>query len=301
VDAATILILYCVAIVLVSFFGGALPTLFKMTHRRLQVMISFVAGLMLGVGLFLMLPHAVIASGSLDDTMLWTAIGMIAMFFLLRAFHFHQHEAPDGEGAIHEHDEHCGHDPVGHPFSWVGVATGLAIHTVIDGIALAASVRAESAHAESMQVGAIALAGLGTFLAIALHKPLDAMSITSLMTAGGWKITQRRFVNGIFALMCPAGALLFYFGFRDASGMFLGAALAFSAGVFLCISLGDLLPEIQFHQHDRLRLSVALLLGMALSFGLTKLEAHAHDDGNGHSHGASEDPGDHDQDGRDHD
>ncbi len=295
-DASTILILYCVAIVLVSFFGGALPSLFKMTHRRLQVMISFVAGLMLGVGLFLMLPHAVIASGSLDHTMLWTAIGMIAMFFLLRAFHFHQHEAPDGEGGIHEHDEHCGHDPVGHKLSWLGVATGLAIHTVIDGVALAASVRAEAAHA-----GAIALAGLGTFLAIALHKPLDAMSITSLMTAGGWKITHRRLVNGIFALMCPAGALLFYFGFRDASGLFLGAALAFSAGVFLCISLGDLLPEIHFHQHDRLRLSAALLAGMVLSFGLTKLEAHAHDHSDDQGHGASESPGDHDHDGHDHD
>ena len=29
------------------------------------------------------------------------------------------------------------------------------------------------------------LAGLGTFLAVFLHKPLDAMSITSLMAASG--------------------------------------------------------------------------------------------------------------------
>ena len=39
----------------------------------------------------------------------------------------------------------------------------------------------------------------------------------------------------------------------------LGWALAFSAGTFLCISLGDLLPEVHFHSHDRLWLSVQLI------------------------------------------
>jgi zinc and cadmium transporter len=41
-------------------------------------------------------------------------------------------------------------------------------------------------------------------------------------------------------------------------------ALAFSAGTFLCIALSDLLPELQFHSHDRLKLSVALLAGVVL-------------------------------------
>jgi zinc and cadmium transporter len=46
----------------------------------------------------------------------------------------------------------------------------------------------------------------------------------------------------------------------------LGCALAFAAGVFLCISLGDLLPELELHSHHRIRLSVALLLGVALAW-----------------------------------
>jgi zinc and cadmium transporter len=41
-------------------------------------------------------------------------------------------------------------------------------------------------------------------------------------------------------------------------------ALAFSAGTFLCIALSDLLPELQFHSHDRFKLSVALLAGVGL-------------------------------------
>ena len=43
------------------------------------------------------------------------------------------------------------------------------------------------------------------------------------------------------------------------------AALAFSAGVFLCISLSDLLPEVQFHSHDMWMLSGALLTGVGLA------------------------------------
>ena len=50
------------------------------------------------------------------------------------------------------------------------------------------------------------------------------------------------------------------------------AALAFSAGTFLCISLSDVLPELQFHRHDRFKLSLALLLGIALSWGISIFE-----------------------------
>jgi zinc and cadmium transporter len=64
-----------------------------------------------------------------------------------------------------------------------------------------------------------------------------------------------------------------------------GCALAFSAGVFVCIALSDLLPEIEFHSHDRVKLSLALLLGVGAAYAIGFLEpedsheataAHAH-------------------------
>ena len=68
--------------------------------------------------------------------------------------------------------------------------------------------------------------------------------------------------------MIPAGVALFCVGTRGvlpiSPGSWTAAALAFSAGTFLCIALSDLLPELQFHSHDRLQLSVALLAGFAL-------------------------------------
>src|SRR5439155_1180473 len=57
--------------------------------------------------------------------------------------------------------------------------------------------------------------------------------------------------------------------------------LALAAGVFLCISLADLLPEVAFHAHDRVRLTLALFLGVALAWGIGFL-------GPEHAHGAHE-------------
>ena len=50
--------------------------------------------------------------------------------------------------------------------------------------------------------------------------------------------------------------------------------MAFSAGIFLCISLGDLLPEVHFHSHDRLQLSGMLLLGVLLALLIEVSHSH---------------------------
>jgi zinc and cadmium transporter len=62
----------------------------------------------------------------------------------------------------------------------------------------------------------------------------------------------------------------------EASGNGVAYALAFSAGVFLCISMSDLLPELQFHHHDRLLLSLALIAGLAVAFIAGQFEAAGH-------------------------
>ena len=162
----------------------------------------------------------------------------------------------------------------------MGIGFGLTVHTLIDGMALAASVQSEMSFD-----GRNWVAGVATFMAIALHKPLDAMSITTLMASSGWSRRSRMAANMAFAAMCPIGVLLFFAAEHvlTANGTFLGAALAISAGVFLCISLSDLLPEIQFHHHDRLQLSLALLAGVLIAWGLLFIEPkHAHEPKPGH-------------------
>ncbi len=262
-QALTLLTLYSAIIIVASLLGGWLPSRLRMTHTRLQVMMSFVAGLMLGVAMYHLLPHAIATIGGeagVEQAVWWLMIGLLFMFVLLRAFHFHQHEAE-------EEDHH--HQPL-HPLSWTGIAIGLALHTLIDGIALGAAIQADLTNGASM-----GLFGIGVFLAIVLHKPLDAMSIATLMKGGGWSPRARTVVNVVFATMCPLGAVLFFWGI-DQTGynrdIVVGSALAFSAGVFLCISLSDLLPEIQFHSHDRGKLTLSLFLGITLAYAIGFVE-----------------------------
>lgn len=286
---------YSIAIAAASFAGGWLPSRMRLSHARMQVLVSFVAGLMLGVSLFHMLPHAAVEMKSLDLATLGTTVGLLAMFFLIRAFHFHQHGSAEthspGEPTLailhhHEHDHdqsgaECGHahasEPPRNMLGWVGVAFGLTLHSFFDGVALAAGVEAGHSHGGETLAW---LVGFETFLAICLHKPLDAMSITSLMSAGGWSATWQRTVNICFALISPLGAALFYLGASHMGPnqhLFVGGTLAFSAGIFLCISLADLLPELQFHAHDRLKLSAALLVGVLAAYGIHWLEpTHDH-------------------------
>jgi zinc and cadmium transporter len=264
----TLLLGYSVAIALASVAGGALPNRVRMTHTRTQLAMSLVSGLMLGVAFFHLLPHAIVMDGSpqaVDHASVWLLAGLVAMFLLLRTFHFHQHEfeppaagqAPPASGV--------------HGISGAGIAFGLGLHTVIDGVALGAAV--SSGHGGGML-------GAGVFLAVLLHKPLDALSITALMRSGGWSSAATGRVNLAFAALCPAAAILFYLslaGFPGHPPQLLAAALAFAAGAFVCIALSDLLPEVHFHSHDRVKLTLVFLAGIGLAWligGFEPAEAH---------------------------
>lgn len=302
--------LYSLLIAVASVAGGMLPMVVRFTHTWMQVILSAVGGLVLGVGLLHLIPHSAAETNSLDWTVGAALCGLLFMFFLIRIFHVHQHgpvqsETEDrcgGEHHQHLHDyptdaEHC--DTHSHAYSWLGLFVGLAFHTIFDGVALAASVAA-AAHDKT----AVGLLGSSTFLAVLLHKPLDAMSITSVMTAGNWSQPMKYLVNIAFASMCAVGALGFYWGVSQMNAnqhFVVGVAMGFAAGVFLCISLADILPELQFHSHDRLKLSAALLVGVALAYGIGWLEpAHTHSHGFPDAHQPPTQAGAHDHGQHDH-
>ncbi len=160
---------------------------------------------------------------------------------------------------------------------WGPAAVGLAVHSLVGGVALASAVAAD------FEVGRGAVGtGLGVFIATLVHKPADALTITALMVESGSARRYAHLINLAFALMIPAGVLLSWAGTRGflatSPGSWTGAALAFSACTFLCIALSDLLPELQFHSHDRLPLSVALVLGFVLMAWTALIEPVGHED-----------------------
>lgn len=277
-----LLTIYCALVLMASLAGGWLPMLVRLTHTRLQMAISFVAGLMLGIALLHFLPDATEQLNSVDRAVKWTLGGFLLMFFLQRFFHFHHHDLPEGdpEDCCHGHDEPHTHDhshtlaeKSAAQLSWAGTALGLTLHSLLDGLALAAAVAAGT-H------GHAGLAGLGVALAVILHKPFDALAVATLMTAGGKSRSSRQLLNVLFALATPLGVVLFQFGasrFADSNAVFLGCSLAFCAGTFLCISCSDLLPELQFHSHDRFKLSLALVAGLAVAVLIGSFETGGHE------------------------
>ena len=263
---------YCFCVFVASFLGGKLSILGKLSHTRTQVVMSLVAGFILGIALFHLLPHGmsrIPGPVRAEHGVLWMALGIILMVVLLRMFQFHQHDF-SGE-ATNLYDRQGQESGSPNVRSLLGIGVGMGIHTVTEGIALGASVQVAVQQPQNA-----AFAGLGVFLAIVLHKPLDAYSIVSMMRSVGYGQRFRTIANLGFALLCPAVALA-TFVVSDIPGLFegpaAGYALAFAAGTFLCVALSDLLPEIQFHSHDRGKLILCFLVGIALAVGLHFLEA----------------------------
>ena len=264
---------YALAILAASLLGGYLPAIVRMTHTRIQMVMSFVAGFILGISLYHLLPHGLVlipGPDAVEKAVGLMMFGIILMVLLLRIFNFHQHEFGDeADDFLHEH----AHKHTSPESRLLGIALGLGLHTVTEGIALGTSIRVGEIHG-----GEAGLAGLGVFLAILLHKPLDAFSIIGLLQAAGYSLRARIAVNIGFAVLCPVVALLTFLGIGLLGHWekpMIGYVLVFAAGAFLCISLSDLLPEIHFHSHDRGKLTVSLLLGIALAYGLYFIESGA--------------------------
>lgn len=260
---------YAAAIFAVSLLGGRLSAVGTMTHTRTQVVMSLVSGFILGIAMYHLLPHALLhlsGPGAVADAVVWMVFGVILMVFLLHVFHFHQHDFSEEAAGLFDND-HASRARTG---GLAGIAIGLSLHSVTEGVALGASMRTDAVHH-----GEAALAGLGVFLAILLHKPLDAYSIVGMMRAAGQGAAARTAANVGFALVVPLTALAAFLGIQllgPSDDAIVGRALAFAAGAFLCISLSDLLPEIHFHSHDRGKLIGAFLVGVALAYGLYYLE-----------------------------
>lgn len=283
---------YCPLIIFASLAGGFVPHWFRITHVRLQIAMSFVGGAMLGVGLLNLLPHAIYAwEPDVNTPCYWLLGGFLFMFFVERVFHFHHHDAPADAAPGCEDEDHTDHTHSvqhGHKhehgslrMTWQAAFAGLALHSTLDGMALAASVGAESKEE-------VPFAGIVVFAVIVLHKPFDSLTLGTLMAVAGRAAGIRHVVNALYAAAVPLGALGYTLlaDRTSADGSHLtGTVLAFAAGAFLCIATSDLLPELQFHSHDRFKLSLALIAGILLAALLAYVEesGHAHHGRHAHS------------------
>ena len=218
-----------------SAFAGGLSAL--RAARQVGMIIAIGAGIRIGAAFFDLIPEAAaLLGGSLDAVMLATAVGFLAFYGIEKMTAVHVgHEA----AAELDHGE-AAHRHVG----LIG-ASGMSIHSFLDGVALAAG----------LAVGG----GLGLVIAVVviIHRFSDGISVVSLLLAGRTPVREAYRWVSVVAIAPVLGVLLGTV--VSVPDDILGVMLAVFAGFFLYVGAAELLPEA--HRSNRSRWVVIGTLG----------------------------------------
>ena len=217
-----------------AFLGGFLAL---RAVRHVGMIIAIGAGIRIGAAFFDLIPEAVgLLDGSLDQVMVATAFGFLAFYAVEKLTAVH---------VGHEAAAELDHGEAAHRHVGVIGASGMSIHSFLDGVALA--------------TGLVVGGGLGLVIAVVvvIHRFSDGISVVSLLMAN-W--TPRRDAYRWVAIVAVAPVLGILLGlvvsFPDQA---LGVLLAIFAGFFLYVGAAELLPEA--HRSDRSRWVVVGTLG----------------------------------------
>ena len=203
----------------ITMIGGWIPTFKLWTQETFRLVISFCAGILLGAVFFHILPEI--------STPLGSQLGYPIMFGFLLIFVLEKfimvHPCEEGECDYHK----------------VGLAAyiGIGFHSILDGIAIGAGTM--------MNLSVIII------LAVTIHKFPAALALSSMLVKGGeYSKKKVLFSMFMFSLATPVGALLAVFMFQGLDDYIIATALGISAGTFLFISIGDLLPTV-YEEHEK--------------------------------------------------
>lgn len=212
-----------------AFLGGLLTIMGRpFGKEQLKLTSGFSAGLLITIAIAHMLPES-----DLEKNYIYAVLGF-GIFYLIEGF-----TASGSCGDAHCEEAH----PSGGMVAWAG----MSFHALVDGIA--------------MGVGFIASKKLGVLIALAIlvHKAPIGFSLSSILKSRGYDSRRILPLLLVFSLLTPGGAIL--------SGLFLSieksvlsAALAFSGGTFLHISVSDLLPRA--HAERNRTIMVYVLMGI---------------------------------------
>jgi ZIP family zinc transporter len=205
---------------------------------RLHLLLGFSSGAVLGVALFDILPE-VFALPQGASYVPFAAIGFLSFFWLER--YTAMHRSREHVHATSSHQQELG----------TLSATGLVLHSFLDGVAIGAGFQT------SARVGFLIAFG------IIAHDLSDGLNTVTVVLAHGSPAKRATYWLGLDMLAPLVGAATtLMFSLKPE----LPWVLAFFAGSFLYIGASDLLPEAR--EHDSPWVGVATSLGM-LSIYLT--------------------------------
>jgi zinc transporter ZupT len=249
-DASSILFQIFAAFAM-ALAGGALSTLLARTHKQLCVFISFGAGSLLGVALCGIVPEC-LESLNLGVFLLACASGYV-LFALVAKYVYHVCPAC----AASHFDEATTHRLA--EFA-TAMMIALAIHCVVDGMALAAG------NEETRPVS------LSIAMAICVHKFPEGLALAALLIGGGFTRPKTMGFVAAVEFTTVLGGLLGWLVLRNASSFWLALALANAGGGFFYLAIHAVIGEILKHHKGLVLASFAagflLIAGLILCFHL---------------------------------
>lgn len=258
-----------ITIILLSLTGGVLSLIggfvllwqSELTKRIIIHLVTFAAGVLLGVAFLDLLPEAFTEFHGDPTTLFSWVLGGIIAFYLIETVLLRLHVHDETEDAHASHHEFEGPKPKNRAaLPWL-VTIGDGIHNFVDGLAIAA------ASLVSVPTGLI------TALAVAAHEIPQEISDFSILLHGGLSRRRVAWLNVGAALMTTVGAVVAYF-LRDTLKPYLAYILAATAGIFIYIATSDLIPEIQSHHHKKdkpAHIMFILVVAVILTGYLTRL------------------------------
>lgn len=233
---------------LANIVGGWLVVMRKnWSDGAIGGLLGFSAGFLVAIALLDLIP----ASLSVHEAnALFVLLGLFSVYFLGLATSGHNH----GEMTLH-------HAHGTSRRAAVGLWAGMLVHTFFDGASIIAAFDVDH------HIGVL------VFLAVILHKIPDGLTIATLSLANTKNRKKALGASISLGISTVLGALvmggLLALNVQWHPEELAAVALAFSAGAFLFVALGDILPEIH-HQNKRI-ITGAVLLGVAVYMATSAL------------------------------
>jgi zinc and cadmium transporter len=218
------------------------------SRRYSAVLVSFSAGVLLGVGFFHILPESMELTARAP---LFIVLAFILFYFfehhlLIHAGHEEQHhinlEIDDCHGD-------CCLRP--HPMGWVAFL-GMGLHSLIDGVIIG------TGYEVGQDLGLLAALG------VIAHEVPEGIAMLAILLHYGWARSKAIQLTSFVALATPFAAILTYAAISSLSRPLLGDLLAAAGGSFIYIAASDLIPES--HRSRGLSATLALIGGILLAW-----------------------------------
>ncbi len=229
-------------------------------HNSIHLM-SFAAGIMLAVAFLHLIPEAVhlgSESGVHVEGMEHNGDGKFVFMMVLLSFViFH---AIESIISIHPRHDVEATEPHKHSRLSILSITGLAFHSLIDGVIIAVGFKAGSR------------IGIMMTMAVILHEMPEGIVTTSILLHDAMARARIFWFSLLVAVATPVGAIVSYLLLGEASENLLRILLALAAGSFIYIAATDLIPET--HREEKRFNTVVLIGGIAILYFIGRLMGH---------------------------